>query len=539
MYNLRLIIRRTVAAASVFAAATTLASCGGGKSTSSHLPDAKYAVSANTPAWQSDTSKNNQLTWYVNADWWNKSWGQDIITKKIQQDLNLNVVFTTGDDTKLNTYFASGNLPDIVTTFDSTSQVAKTASQWAFPLTDLANKYDPYFNKVASKSTLNWYKLKDGNAYGYPSYSNTPADYKSGMIHPTSAFIIRKDVLNAVKGVDFQTPDGFVNGMKIIKAKFPDLIPFGFNDFSGGNSSLDNTLQDMLGVPVSNNGKFYDRRQDASYLTWLRTLRQVHANGGISDDSFADNADGFKAKVGSGKYATMLMNNFVSFGTQLQTWAAAHSDSQYVAVDAMGSTEGNKPTLAQSGMSGWSVSFISKKCKNPAKAIQVFEYLLSDHGQMLTNFGIEGQTYTKNSDGTVSWTPQADKIRLGTPETWQKDYRVGEFVLFGHDRYKALSKDSFVPAIWQMQKWGQRYLTPQYLIENINPDSGTPESRSLTAIQTNWTTTMVSLIRAKDDSTFNSTEAKYQQFLKDNGIAAVNKIRDEKVMQNAVTLKKQ
>lgn len=532
------VIKRAVAAGVALAAAASLAACGGSNpgGSSVSLPDAKYAVPKDSPAWKADKSTNNTLTWYVNADWWNKSWGQDLITKQIAKDLNLKVVFSTGDDTKLNTYFASGDLPDIVTTFDANSQAVKTAPQWALPLNDLAAKYDPYFNKVASKDTLNWYKAKDGKTYGYPSYSNTPKDYASGMIHPTTALVIRKDVLAKLDGADFTTPQGFEAAMKAIKEKFPDLIPFGFNDFSGGNSSLDATLQDMLGVPITKGGKFYDRQQDKDYLIWLKTLRQVHADGNISDDSFADDADGFKEKVSSGKYATMLVNNFVSSGTQLQTWASSHPDDQYVAIDGMESTEGHKPTLNQAGMSGWSINFVSKKAKNPAKAIQVFEYLLSDYGQMLTNFGIEGQTYKKNADGTVSWTDEANKVRLGNPEAWQKKYRMGEFVLFGHDRYKALNSDSFVPAIWQMQKWGQPYLKPQYLIENIDPDASTPESRALTAIRTNWTTTMVSLIRAGSDSAFDSTLAQYQKFLKDNNIDAINKIRNEKIALNAKNL---
>lgn len=530
------ITARIVAAGLAIATSVSLAACGSsgnsGASAVAKLPDPSYTVPKDSPAWKADTSKDNKLTWYVNADWWNKTWNEDLITKQIKKDLNLDVTFVTGDDTKLNTYFASGDLPDIITTFDANSQAVKTASQWALPLDDLASKYDPYFMKVASKDTLEWYKMKDGKTYGYPSYSNTPEDYESGMIHPTTAFIIRKDVLNAIGDVDFKTPEGFIAAMKTIKQKFPDLVPFGFNDFSGTNSSLDNVLQDMLGVPITKDGKFYDRQMDEDYLTWLKTLRQVHSDGNISDDSFADDADGFKEKVSSGKYATILMNNFVSQGTQLQTWASAHPDEQYVAVDGMESTTGNKPTLSQSGMSGWSINFITKKAKNPAKAIQTFTYLLSDYGEMLTNFGIEGETYTKNSDGTVSWTESANEVRLNNPEAWQKQYRMGEFVLFGHDRYKTLNKDSFVPAIWQMQKWGQQYLKPQYLIENIDPDASTRESRSLTAIRTNWSTTMVSLIRADSESTFDSTLAKYQQFLKDNNVDAVNAVRDQKIANN-------
>lgn len=514
-----------------------LAGCGGSSSAktddaTANLPDPSYEVSADTPAWKLDKTKDTKLTWYVNADWWNKSWGEDLVTKQIKEDLNLDVEFITGDNTKLNTFFASGDMPDLITIFDSSSQVAQTANKWALPLQDLAKKYDPYFTKVAQKQTLDWYKLKDGKTYGYPSYSNTSRDYEDGTIPPTDAFIIRKDVLDAIGDVDFKTPEGFVSAMKTIKEKFPDLVPFGFNSFDASNSSLDATLQNMLGVPIIKDGKFYERNLDEDYVTWLKALRQVHQDRNISDDSFADDEETLKEKVSSGKYAAMLLQAFPQKGTELQTWMSSNPGKEYVAVDAMESTEGNEPTLSQAGLSGWTITYISKKTKNPAKAMQLYTYLLDDPGQYLVNFGIEGKTYTKNSDGTVSWTDEANEVRTNEPEKFQKEWRIGEFVLFSHDRYKALNKDSYVQAIRQMQDWGRDYLKPQFEIENISPDANTPQSRSLSAINTNWSTTLVSMIRAESEKKFDELLTTYEKFEKDNGIDQINKIRDEKIAAN-------
>lgn len=514
-----------------------LAGCGGSSSAktddaTANLPDPSYEVSADTPAWKLDKTKDTKLTWYINADWWNKSWGEDLVTKQIKEDLNLDVEFITGDNTKLNTFFASGDMPDLITIFDSSSQVAQTANKWALPLQDLAKKYDPYFTKVAQKQTLDWYKLKDGKTYGYPSYSNTSQDYEDGTIPSTDAFIIRKDVLDAIGDVDFKTPEGFVSAMKTIKEKFPDLVPFGFNSFDASNSSLDATLQNMLGVPIIKDGKFYERNLDEDYVTWLKALRQVHQDGNISDDSFADDEETLKEKVSSGKYATMLLQAFHQKGTELQTWMSSNPGKEYVAVDAMESTEGNEPTLSQAGLSGWTITYISKKTKNPAKAMQLYTYLLDDPGQYLVNFGIEGKTYTKNSDGTVSWTDEANEVRANEPEKFQKEWRIGEFVLFSHDRYKALNKDSYVQAIRQMQDWGRDYLKPQFEIENISPDANTPQSRSLSAVNTNWSTTLVSMIRAESEKKFDELLTTYEKFEKDNGIDQINKIRDEKIAAN-------
>lgn len=534
--------KKIVGTLALASAVLALGACGSKKDESTaekkvDLPsiEDRYKPDENTPAWKLDTKKEaTKLTWYVNADWWNTEFGKDMVTKKVKEDLNVDIKFITGDDTKLNTYFAGGDMPDIVTIFDSNSQVARKANSWALPLQDLAKKYDPYFNKVARQETLNWYKLSDGKSYGYPDYSNTQQDFDSGDIFARDAFIIRKDVYEAIGKPDFTTPEGFVAGMKKIKAQFPDLIPFGFNDFAkdgSSNGSMDSVVQDMLGVPYTKDGKYYDRNLDSDYIKWVKAFRQVHQDGNISDDTFTDDGDKFKEKLQTGKYGAVMIGSFVNQGIPLQTFKAANPDSEYIAIDGIQSTQGNKATLTQAGISGWMINYIGKNCKDPAKAMQVFTYLLSDEGEMLTNFGIEGQTYTKEGD-KVKWTNEARKIQQDDPEKWQLEYRMGEFIQFGHDRFKAMNDDSYVDAVKQMQQWGEGKLTSQFLTENIGPDAGSQEARALSAIQTNWSTTLVGMLRAKDDKELDSLLTKYEDFQKDNKINDVNKVRNDKIEEN-------
>lgn len=519
-----------------------LGACGNSKEEASankkvELPsiEDRYTPEKDTPAWKLDKKEETtKLTWYVNADWWNTEFGKDMVTKKVKEDLNIDIKFITGDDTKLNTYFAGGDMPDIVTVFDSNSQVARKANSWALPLQDLAETYDPYFDQVARQETLNWYKLSDGKSYGYPDYSNVQKDFDSGDIFARDAFIIRKDVYEAIGKPDFTTPDGFVAGMKKIKEQFPELIPFGFNDFAkdgSSNGSMDSVVQDMLGVPYTDGDDYYDRNLDEDYIKWVKAFRQVHEDGNISDDTFTDDGDKFKEKLQTGKYGAVMIGSFVNQGIPLQTFKAANPDSEYIAVDGIQSTKGNDPTLTQAGISGWMINYIGKNCQDPAKAIQLFTYLLSDGGEMLTNFGIEGETYTKDGD-KVQWTDEARKIQQEDPEKWQLEYRMGEFIQFGHDRFKAMNDDSYVDAVKQMQQWGEGKLTSQFLTENIGPDAGSQEARALSAIQTNWSTTLVGMLRAKDEKELDDLLAKYKTFQEENKIDDVNKVRNEKIQEN-------
>ena len=86
-----------------------------------------------------------------------------------------------------------------------------------------------------------------------------------------------------------------------------------------------------------------------------------------------------------------------------QNWdmqAAQHAryeedpNSVYIAVPAFKNSKGDDPTLAGGGIAGWTVTMISKNCKDKARAIQFLTYLISEEGQMDTNFGIPDVTYT-------------------------------------------------------------------------------------------------------------------------------------------------
>ncbi|WP_419886378.1 sugar ABC transporter substrate-binding protein [Paenibacillus sp. B-A-8] len=496
--------------------------------------EGRYTIDPETPAWKLDTKEETtDLTWYVNADWWNTDFGKDLVTKKIKEDLNINIKFITGDDTKLNTIFAGGEMPDLLTVLDSNSPVVQKASTWALPLNDLADKYDPYFNKVAAKDTMNWFQLADGKTYGYPNYSNTQNDYDSGNIPAKTAFVIRKDVYEAIGKPTIGTPEEFKSAMQQIKKQFPEMIPFGFNSIGTGTGSLGDVLQDFIGVPMeTENGEFYNRNLDEDYLTWLKTLNEVYRNGDISDDSFADDGTGFEEKLKSGKYATLLLDGTPQQSGNLQIFMTGNPGKEYIAIDGPQSTVGHEPTLNQSGITGWMISFITKKAKDPAKAIQVYTYLLSEEGQKLMNYGIEGETYKVNEAGKIEFLPEIKDLQLNNADKFKKDYRMGEFMFFGHDRDKALSNDAFAESIKQMQEWGKGKMKPHFILENINPAQGTPEARSLTAIDATWNTTLVSLIRSKDDATFESTLAAYKSFLNENNWDKIVEIRTEKMKNN-------
>lgn len=515
-----------------------LSACGnsdGGASSAEIDLSERYELDETTPAWELDTKEEmTELTWYVNADWWNDDFGNDVVTNKIKEDLNVDITFITGDDTNLNTMFAGDEMADIVTIFDFNSQVAQQADTWAFSLNDLADQYDPYWYEAASEETLNWYQLEDSKSYGYPSYSNTSEDYESGLIPANNNFLIRKDVYEALGEPDFSTPEEFNAALDMISDEYPDLTPFGFNAFGDGTGSLGGDLQNFIGVPIEDaDGSFYDRNLDEDYLTWVRALSEAHTNNNINDDSFADDGTAFEEKVSSGEYATIMAAGTAQMSGFLQSWMSNNPEAQYIGIDGPQSTVGNEPRLNQSGITGWMISYISKEASDPAKAMQLFTYLQSEYGQLLTTYGVEGETYEYNEAGEIELLPEIEELRDSDSNRFKEEIRIGEFIFFGHDKYLALaSENNRTPALVQPRAWGEGKLVPQFILENTTPDQGTAEARSLTSIDAEWATTLVNLIRTDSDDQFDTIVDNYTQFLEDNRWESITDIRTEKMNEN-------
>ncbi|EAC2685126.1 sugar ABC transporter substrate-binding protein, partial [Listeria monocytogenes] len=360
--------------------------------------------------------------------------------------------------------------------------------------------------------------------------------YESGNIPVNDNFVIREDVYEALGKPDVSTPENYVKVMKEISEKFPDLTPMGFTTIGETAGPFLDKLQDFLGVPLEDeDGAFYDRNLDEEYISWLKTFNQVYRDGNISDDSFTDDGPTYDEKVKQGDYATILVAGTSGQGGNF-TEFMKNSDTRYIAIDGPASTSGREATLNQTGISGWLINYITKDAADPAKVTQLFTYLIDEPGQILTKFGVEGVTYEYNDEGKIDYLPEIKEMEQTDNEGYNKKYGISRFNYFNNDRVNAL-KVKTENALTQMQEWGEGKLYPHFVIENTDPDAGTAEARSNTAIKTKINSTIISLIRSKDEGTFDSTLTDFESFLDSNNWDAIKDIKTEKMAENRERLK--
>jgi len=343
------------------------------------------------------------LEWYINYSWFATPWGENAVSRKITEDTGVSVRFITpkgNEKEKFNAMISAESLPDLITLGWWEPQVDVMIDRgMVHALNELADEYDTYFWETTEEAVCGWYTKEDGNLYCYPNSVYQPEDYeKHSNIGSNQTFLVRKDLYEALGHPDMTTPEGFQSAVRAAAEQFPEidgreLIPIGAHVFDDtGCASFDQYLQNFLAVPYEKDGVYYDRDTDPEYIRWLKAFRELGAEGYLKEDIFIDKRTQMEEKLAQGRYFCMLYQR-TDMENQQKILHSKNPDSVYIAVDGPKNSRGDDPVLPGAGMNGWTVTLISKNCERPDRAIEFMTYLLSEKGQRMIFFGVEGITY--------------------------------------------------------------------------------------------------------------------------------------------------
>ncbi len=482
--------------------------------------------------WTLNKDNKVKFDWYINFSWFARHWGDSMVSKYITEKtgIDVNFIVPAGNEAeKLNAMIAGDALPDLITLGWWEGQVPMMIDAGLVePLDKLAKDYDPYFFKVVDNDKVGWYTQDDGHIYGYPNSSFTPQAYKdfAGKLTSNETFLVRKDMYEALGSPDMTTPEGFVAALEAAKKMYPTvngqpLIPFGTNEFGDtGCSQLQGYLAHFLALPPEKDGKFQNAdlglTHDPEYVRWLKAFRTAHEKGLISTDMFVDKRSQIEEKAAQGRYFCMLYQNWDMQAAQNALYAK-DPNSIYIAVQGPKNSKGDDPTLAGGGISGWTVTLISKNCKDKARAIQFLTYLISEEGQMDTNFGIEGKTYTM-VNGVPTLTPEMRE--LDSTDKNKQENEVGiqfTYWMLMDTAWQAQFGAEYSPSLEQPQLWTRPYVKSFAAYDGLTLPVGSDEAISAEEIQRQWGKVLPQLIRASSEAEFDKIVADFEAYKKSHG----------------------
>ncbi len=488
-----------------------------------------------TPAWERLAKEDEDVTfdWYINYSWYASQWGGNVVSDAITEETGVNINFVTpkgSEEEKISVMIASDDLPDIVTlgywedAFDEMVQ-----KDMVYALNELADEYDPYFYNVSDPQIVSWYTNSDGNIYGYPNSSVTPQDLEETEgITSNITFLVRKDIYEAIGSPDMTTPEGFYSAVKKAAEMYPEvygqpLIPIGCHDFDDkGCVSFDNYLMDFLAVDWERDGEAYDRFTDPDYIEWLKMFRQLGEEGYLANDIFVDSRTQMDEKIGEGRYFCMIYQ-YTDMADQQKALFAEDPDSAYIAVEGPRNANGDDPTLEVASVNGWTVTLISKKCKDPERAIAFLDYLISEHGQKMVYLGVEGETYEIKDGKPVVYDEVLDLMNRDRNE-YVKTYGADDTYWMLQDNVMQLQwkQGATGEAMKQIEDWATKYTVYDGVYDYDFKDNSSAAAIDQ-KINSLWGETLPRLLLASSDEEFDQI---MEQFVADREAAGYEELME-------------
>ncbi len=492
--------------------------------------------------WKLDTTPIT-FDWYIDFSWFQTKWGTNPVSKYVtdKTGVNLNLITPSGDETeKLNSMIETGKLPDFIT-LSSQDYGYKRIIQngLALSLDKLSEQYDTYFMKVADKQKLEWYRQNDGHIYCYPNFSSPMTDFKDYKEEKPSnqAFLVRKDIYEALGKPDMRTPEGFLSALERAKKEFPivdgqELIPLGVHEFDDyGNLSLDSILPNFLAVPREEKGKLYDKNTDEEYIRWLKTLRTANEKGLLSKEIFVDKRAQIEENITEGRYFAMLYQSSDMSAQQLELYSR-DKNKAYIAVDGPANSKLDSPKLSGDSISGWTVTLISKSCKDPKRAIRFLSYLISEEGNRDLYLGIKGLTWDV-IDGKEQFKPEALSLLNTDRIAFDNTYGAANtYWMLADGNLIQKWTPSNEKAISIISDWSKGKTYNYSLFDNIYSCEDNEKEVALARINKKWGSTLKSLLIARNEEEFSRILNEFITYRKEQGWDEIQKYAQQKYEEN-------
>jgi putative aldouronate transport system substrate-binding protein len=338
------------------------------------------------------------------------------INKRFGIKLNVKIV-PQGAFDKINVAFASGDLPDVVTT----QYPSDAVSQWIkegliVPINDYLKEM-PTIKGRLDKS-LSWTAV-EGKYYGYP--------FITQLERSNNTIQFRADWLEKLGLQPPKTLDEFYNTLKAIVTKDPDGNgkddTYGYTTVKTSGSGTINGFNWVFyayGLPYSDwvlddKGNIAPKFEHPSFKKGMEYLKKLMDEKLIEpefmlNDTQMKEQKFYKSKVGFMDGALFRHVNRIE--TSLQK---VEPKGKLGFIDPPAGPDG-KRGMNQASKGGLFTA-VTKMAKNPEKAAKFIEFMISPEGREFLQLGIEGIHYTKKDGKIVYNEPEREKDNFA-PGGW-------------------------------------------------------------------------------------------------------------------------
>jgi len=417
--------------------AATLAGCGG--TNQSSQPQSQNASLAGSAGNESEENANIPdylnatgfpivntpitLTAMVSQNEAQPQWSEILVWQEYEKMSGITIdwdcILSSSISEKRGLALASDQLPDMFYRSSmSETEMLKYGQQGYF--LDLSqgmiDQYAPNFKSIIEnfEDVRKGIPTAEGQIYAFPGLSNT------WPVEVNPKLFLNQKWLKAVGKSSPTTTDEFYEVLKAFKGT--DCNGNGKSDeIPLSSTSLANILRILRGAwglgtrgfgnenfDIAPNGDFRFIPASNEYKEQLEYLNKLYTEGLLDQQIFTIDSKtllaqneaeqvGCFAFTNVGAVASSNASDFAGLGTALK---GPHGDQLYAAVRGHIATK--------TGM------LITKECQHPEAAVRWIDYFYGDEGAELIYAGVEGQTYTKDSNGRCTIVSEYTTIPEGS-----------------------------------------------------------------------------------------------------------------------------
>lgn len=375
----------------------------------------------------------------INLTFYNKDGKEDPWTDPVAQAITeatgveLTVDYpVTADDQKIALIIAEQSFPDMIYAKGDAASLIDAGA--LIDLTDLIEEYGPNIKKMYGEELDKLkYSEEDPSIYQLSSYAVGGELYKS-----SGSAQIQWDVL---KENDYKIPNTLEEFETMIKS-YLEAHPQtedGMDTIGITLSAADWRWMITLGNPsgyiaegAPDNGQWLiDEDYNATYKFKSEKVREYYKwlnrmyNEGILDPEFATQThEDYLAKIASGRVVALFDQDWDYSDAEKVLMADGKVGKTYAGLPLTMDEETKSPMLMYQGLTTGQGVGITTACEDPVAAIKFLDYLCSDEGQVLLNWGVEGVHYFVDENG-MRYRTEEEIAAANSDSDYKKKTGVG------------------------------------------------------------------------------------------------------------------
>lgn len=313
----------------------------------------------------------------------------------------------SSDDQKVALMIAEQNYPDMIFAKGDAGSLIEAGA--LIDMTELIEEYGPNIKKMyGDEFDKLKYSEEDPSIYQLSAYQVGGENYKTSGTAQLQWAALKENNYEIPK-----TTEEFETVIKNYMAAHPTTED-GMETIGLTLSASDWHWMITLGNPAGyiaegkpDNGQWLvDENYNAVYKfrsnkvkEYFRWLNRLY-NEGILDPEFATQThEDYIAKISSGRVVGLLDTDWDYADAEKILRADGKSDKTYCGLPVTMDESIKAPSLMYVGLAMGQGVGITTACKDPVAAIKFLDYLCSDEGQVLVNWGIEGINYQIDEEG--------------------------------------------------------------------------------------------------------------------------------------------